>query len=85
MNTTQFSVTTGNPQIVNVANNVGQTLIGIQNDDAGTLTIEGQLTGNSNWGAMGTVAANTVSGISVVPGLINIRLSGTANTGTITG
>lgn len=85
MNTTQFSVTTGNPQVIAVKNSQGQTLMGIQNDGAGVLTIEGKLTGNSNFAAMGTVAAATVSGISVVPGLVEIRLSGTANTGTITG
>ncbi len=85
MNTTQFNVSTGLPQTIPVANTQGQTLIGIQNDGAGVLTVEGQLTGNANWGALGTVAAATVSSITIVPGLTNIRLSGTANTGTITG
>lgn len=85
MNTTQFSVTTGNPQIIDVRNTQGQTLMGVQNDGAGVLTIEGKLTGNSNFAAMGVVAAATVSSITIVPGLIEVRLSGTANTGTITG
>lgn len=85
MNTTQFSVTTGNPQLIDVKNSQGQTLMGIQNDGAGVLTIEGRLTGNVNFAAMGTVAAATVSSITILPGLIEIRLSGVANTGTITG
>lgn len=85
MNTTQFSVTTGNPQLIDVKNSQGQTLMGIQNDGVGVLTIEGRLTGNVNFAAMGTVAAATVSSITILPGLIEIRLSGVANTGTITG
>lgn len=85
MNTTQFSVTTGNPQIILVANTQGQTLIGVQNDGAGVLTVEGKLAGNVNFAAIGTVAAATVMGMQIIPGLIEIRISGAANTGTITG
>jgi len=85
MNTTQFSVTTGNPQVIPVKNPGGQTLMAIQNDGAGVLTVEGKLAGNTNFAAMGTIAANTVSGITIVAGLVEIRLSGAANTGTISG
>jgi hypothetical protein len=80
---TVFSVTTGNPQTINLRTPGGPTIIGVQNDGAGVLTLEGKLGDSTSWAALGTVAAATISGIEMIPGLTSIRVSGTANTGVI--
>jgi len=82
-----FSVTTGNPQTIDVKTPIDPSNpngeISIQNDGANTLTVEGKLSGSSSWAALGTIPANTIQSISFVYGLVQIRVSATASTGTI--
>jgi len=82
-----FSVTTGNPQPIDVKTPIDPSNpngeISIQNDGPNTLTVEGKLSGSSSWAALGTVPANTINSISFVYGLVQIQLSATAATGTV--
>jgi len=87
MSIVTFSVTTGNPQTIDVktpldpSNPNGE--ISIHNDGANTLTVEGKLPGAADWAALGTVPATTINSISFVYGLVQIRLSSTDAEGVI--
>lgn len=82
-----FSVTTGVPQTIAISPVIDpgnpQGVIGVQNDGANVLTIEGKILGSSAWAAVGTVAAATIGAVTFLPGLTSIRLSSTAATGLV--
>ena len=87
MSITQFSVTTGSPQVIDVESrhqpNNPNGVMGVQNDGAVELTVNGKLIGNSNWALLGTVPANSINGIAFIPGLVQIQLDASEAEGTV--